>query len=175
MSTWADRAKAFFSQRRPERTDRTAKTHVLSVLSVPTAGVPKKREEVSSVSSVGVVALFENRALADELMAAATRACHHHGDGTQEREEMRQEVLNTPEHLRADLLAHLSETYPQISTTPEVGTDKTAETPDDRRRCTDCAHYLPGRCGNHKAAGLSASAIGRDLAILPQRCPGFKP
>lgn len=40
--------------------------------------------------------------------------------------------------------------------------------------CTDCAHWHPGRCRNHRAAGL----VGFDLAAgwheLPQRCPGFR-
>ncbi len=46
---------------------------------------------------------------------------------------------------------------------------------DDRVSCTDCRHYRPGRCGNHRRAGLGTSDVGRDLATLLQRCPGFKP
>lgn len=45
---------------------------------------------------------------------------------------------------------------------------------DDRRLCAECRHYLPGRCGNHRLAGLQAE-VGRDLAATPQRCPGFRP
>ena len=44
---------------------------------------------------------------------------------------------------------------------------------DDRVSCTDCQHYRPGRCGNHRRAGLHAPDVGRDLAALLQRCPGF--
>ena len=44
---------------------------------------------------------------------------------------------------------------------------------DDRVSCTDCTHYRPGRCGNHRRAGLSAADVGRDLAAMPQRCAGF--
>jgi hypothetical protein len=46
---------------------------------------------------------------------------------------------------------------------------------DDRVHCTDCKHYRPGRCGNHRQAGLGSNDLGRDLASLLQRCDGFKP
>lgn len=46
---------------------------------------------------------------------------------------------------------------------------------DDRVSCAaECAHYRPGRCGNHRAARLASSEVGRELAGLLQRCPGFK-
>jgi len=45
---------------------------------------------------------------------------------------------------------------------------------DDRVSCTDCRHYRPGRCGNHRRAGLHLAELGRDLAGLLQRCPGFQ-
>ena len=45
---------------------------------------------------------------------------------------------------------------------------------DDRVSCTDCRHYRPGRCGNHRRAGLHSPELGRDLAGLLQRCPGFE-
>lgn len=44
---------------------------------------------------------------------------------------------------------------------------------DDRVSCTDCRHFKSGRCGNHRRAGLNAPELGRDLAGLLQRCPGF--
>lgn len=49
-----------------------------------------------------------------QLLAAAMRACDHHGDGPAAREEMRQSVLETPGHLRADLLEHLQQAYPLV-------------------------------------------------------------
>ena len=46
---------------------------------------------------------------------------------------------------------------------------------DDRVMCAgECAHYSPGRCGNHKAARLHSLELGRDMAGLLQRCPGFQ-
>lgn len=44
---------------------------------------------------------------------------------------------------------------------------------DTRVSCTDCRHHRPGRCGNHRRAGLHGDEVGRDLAGLLQRCPGF--
>lgn len=46
---------------------------------------------------------------------------------------------------------------------------------DSRVSCTDCQHYRSGRCGNHRRAGLNSDDVGRDLAALLQRCPGFLP
>ncbi len=46
---------------------------------------------------------------------------------------------------------------------------------DERVSCVECGHYRPGRCGNHRHAGLNASEVGRDLASMLQRCPGFRP
>ena len=45
---------------------------------------------------------------------------------------------------------------------------------DDRVSCTECASYRPGRCGNYRAALLHSADMGRDLAGLLQRCPGFQ-
>ena len=44
---------------------------------------------------------------------------------------------------------------------------------DDRSMCVECTHYRPGRCGNHRRAGLSVGDVGRDLAAMLQRCLGF--
>ena len=48
-------------------------------------------------------------------------------------------------------------------------------TDDDRVSCVDCGQYRPGRCGNHRAARLRTSELGRDLASTLQRCQGFTP
>jgi hypothetical protein len=45
---------------------------------------------------------------------------------------------------------------------------------DARVSCADCKHYRPGRCANCAGAGLSAPDVGRNLATLLQRCPGFQ-
>lgn len=45
---------------------------------------------------------------------------------------------------------------------------------DPRRTCTECQHYRPGCCRNHRQAGLPSPEISRALAGLPQRCEGFE-
>jgi hypothetical protein len=44
---------------------------------------------------------------------------------------------------------------------------------DYRHSCAECQHYRPGRCGNHRLAGLEGPEVGRDLAALLQHCAGF--
>jgi len=44
---------------------------------------------------------------------------------------------------------------------------------DYRHPCLECSHYRPGRCGNHRAAGLRSPELARDLASMLQRCAGF--
>lgn len=46
---------------------------------------------------------------------------------------------------------------------------------DDRVLCVQCAYYRPTvhRCAAWHAARLKSPDVGRDLAVLPQRCPGF--
>ncbi|SDM22701.1 hypothetical protein SAMN05428957_103281 [Oryzisolibacter propanilivorax] len=55
--------------------------------------------------------LQESARLTTELLAASMRACDHWGDSAEAREQMRQDVLATPHHLRADLLEHLQREY----------------------------------------------------------------
>lgn len=45
---------------------------------------------------------------------------------------------------------------------------------DDRASCIECHHHRPGRCGNHRAAGLQSPDLGHDLAAMLQRCPGHQ-
>lgn len=47
----------------------------------------------------------------DPLTEAAMRACDAWGDGPEARAAMRRDCLATPEHLRADLLAHFRTAY----------------------------------------------------------------
>lgn len=44
---------------------------------------------------------------------------------------------------------------------------------DLRVSCTECRHFRPSLCANHADAGLGTKEVGRDLAGLLQRCPGF--
>ena len=44
---------------------------------------------------------------------------------------------------------------------------------EDRTLCVECSHYRPGRCGNHRDAGLHTAELARDTAVTLQRCTGF--
>ena len=46
-----------------------------------------------------------------DLLEAAMRACDAWQDGHKAREQMRQDCLDTPPHLRADLLGHFVKAY----------------------------------------------------------------
>lgn len=110
---WLAKAKAHFSETAPTRTDRTDERGVSSVSSVPTGRVYEFSKGVSSVSSVGVTAIFENCISAEELLAAAMRACDHWGDGPAAREQMVKDCLDTPPELRQELREHFDNTYPE--------------------------------------------------------------
>jgi hypothetical protein len=45
---------------------------------------------------------------------------------------------------------------------------------DAQHACVECGHYRPGRCGNHRRAGLYSSDVGHNLSATLQRCPGFQ-
>lgn len=46
---------------------------------------------------------------------------------------------------------------------------------DDRVLCVECSHFRPGRCLDHRRAGLDSPEVGRQLATMPQRCAAFEP
>ncbi|QHE86520.1 hypothetical protein [Hydrogenophaga sp. BPS33] len=57
--------------------------------------------------------LLEAHATTEALLETAARACDHWGDSPAARQQMRQEIEDTPAHLRADLLDHLRSAYPK--------------------------------------------------------------
>ena len=42
------------------------------------------------------------------LIAVAMKVCDHHGDSQAQRDEMRQDILDTPHHLRQELLDYFA-------------------------------------------------------------------
>lgn len=60
-----------------------------------------------------IARLINSSQITHELLQAAMRACDHHGDDEPARQQMRDEVLATPPHLRADLLDHFTRNYPE--------------------------------------------------------------
>ena len=72
---------------------------------------PEQRERIKSHKPGLIALLQEAHETTALLVATAMRACDHHGDTDEAREQMRADCLNTPPHLRADLLAHFQQTY----------------------------------------------------------------
>lgn len=56
--------------------------------------------------------LIEPMPSAQDLLAAARRACDHWSDSPAAREQMRRECLEIPPHYRADLIKHFEDQYP---------------------------------------------------------------
>lgn len=108
MSNWTARLKSAISNMGQGCTDETDETPLLSVLSVPPGAVYQFPDRLSSVSSVGVWAVFENTQLASDLIDAAMKVCDKHGDGEAARADMRQQCMELPPHLQADLLEHFN-------------------------------------------------------------------
>lgn len=50
---------------------------------------------------------------AGDLIAAAMRACDHHGDSAAARQQMVKDCLDTPPELRQELREHFINTYPE--------------------------------------------------------------
>ncbi len=64
------------------------------------------------LQKTGAIASAANDDLAlSELLDAAMLVCDHWQDGPEARDRMRQDVIQTPPHLRADLLAHFQRAY----------------------------------------------------------------
>lgn len=106
MSNWTARAKAAISRMGQADTVKTDETRLLSVLPVPPGAIYHFPDRLSSVSSVGIWAVFENTQLAYYLIDAAMKVCDQHGDDEAARAEMRQQCMELPPHLQQDLLDH---------------------------------------------------------------------
>lgn len=106
MTTWLARAKHAFSNKGQGCTDETDETPLLSVLSVPPGAVYHLPDRLSSVSSVGVLAVFENTQLASDLIEAAMKRCDEFNDSEAARAEMRRDCLGLSPAMQLDLLQH---------------------------------------------------------------------
>ena len=108
MINWASRLKSEISKMGHGSTDVTDKTNHLAILAVHTGAVFKFPDRFSSVSSVGVWAVFENSVLAADLIEAAMKVCDQHGDGEAARADMRQQCMELSPAMQADLLDHFN-------------------------------------------------------------------
>jgi hypothetical protein len=120
MSNWTARLKDAISKMGPVGTDKTDKTTLLSVLAVPPGAVYHLPDRLSSVSSVGVWAVFENTQLANDLIEAAMKVCDQHGDSEAARAEMRKQCLELPPRLQTDLLHHFNGIEPTFESEEEL-------------------------------------------------------
>lgn len=83
------------------------------VLKPASAITPEVRETVVAHKPELLDFLHEAHATTEALLDLAARACDHWGDSPAARQQMRQEIEDTPAHLRADLLDHLRSAYPK--------------------------------------------------------------
>lgn len=65
---------------------------------------PEQRTAVVAHKAELIERLVESADLTTRLLAAAMRRCDHFNDSEQARQQMREQVLETPPHLRQDLL-----------------------------------------------------------------------
>ena len=119
MSKWAAIAKTHFLHKARGDTPKTPETRLMGVMGVVPRHLSKNEGGVLGVSGVGVPPIYKNEPFDDArvlacLIKAAMRACDHFSDNAAAREQMRQDCLDTPAHLRADLLQHFNETYPKV-------------------------------------------------------------
>lgn len=96
MSKWASIAKTHFLQKGVADTPKTPETLLMGVLGVVPRHIFKNEP-------------FNDDGLLTRLIAAAMLVCNHYGDNEARREEMRQDILNTPPELRQDLLDHFNQ------------------------------------------------------------------
>ena len=83
-------------------------------LAVPAGRLsPEQRALVLANKAELVQFLLDAHETTVALIESAMRACDHFGDGDAARNDMRRQCLNTPIHVRADLLDHFNHTYPQ--------------------------------------------------------------
>lgn len=90
------------------RSATTAATHAQQA---PELGATSTKKE-GAPSCVTVASELTAHRTMKQLLQAAMRACDHWNDSDEAREEMRRQCLETPPHLRADLLEHFNRQYP---------------------------------------------------------------
>jgi hypothetical protein len=85
----------------------------VNLVATGTPLTPAQRHAIVQNKPALVQFLTEAQATTTALIEAASRACDHHGDGEAARQQMRDDCLAVPVHLRADLLEHFSQNYPK--------------------------------------------------------------
>lgn len=82
-------------------------------ITVPAGVLTDSQRQAIRANKPELIALIlESSRITHELLQAAMRACDHYGDSDKARQDMREQILATPPHLRADLLDHFQRSYP---------------------------------------------------------------
>ena len=74
---------------------------------------PSQRAAVLTHKPDLIAYLLESSRITVQLLEAAMRRCDQFNDGEKARQDMREQVLETPPHLRQDLLGHFLGKPPQ--------------------------------------------------------------
>jgi hypothetical protein len=161
MTDWIERAREHVAGAPAGGTDRTDKNPLLSVSSVPVGAIVQESGEVSSVLS----------GRGEDLAAIC-------GASDPTAVLSRDERTDADRHrylVRHDRLIRWGWSEADAEALAMRLARRESEGDDDRVSCTDCVHFRPGHCSNSRLAGLHSHQVSLDLAVLPQRCPGFKP
>ncbi|GHC96704.1 hypothetical protein GCM10007320_50900 [Pseudorhodoferax aquiterrae] len=87
-------------------------------LANPANSAPEISQRAPKLATVAGLAISHDSGeeaaalLTAQVIAAAMRACDHHGDGEEARAQMRADIEATPHDQRADLLAYFRQAYP---------------------------------------------------------------
>lgn len=92
--------------------------------------------------------LLQASRLASHALSLAMRACDQWGDSPAAREQMRCDVMATPPHLMADLLAHLEQSYDETGSAISEAVPPTDES----------GSFLGGPCTGNSGHALSLHA-----------------
>lgn len=111
MSSWMEKAKAHFSNSSYAHTTKTPKRGISGVSGACSSPFYAKPMGVSVVLGVSSLEKTENCDLLEPLIQAAMKACDYWGDDSLARDQMRQDCMDTPPHLRADLIDHFQQEY----------------------------------------------------------------
>jgi hypothetical protein len=79
---------------------------------------PTQRAAVLAHKPALIDYLLESNRITAQLLHAAMRRCDQFNDSDKARQDMREQILETPRHLRQDLLKHLLSTTAQAPATP---------------------------------------------------------
>ena len=103
MISWADKAKAHFSQTRQEQAPETPERGVMGVMGVRSQRIHEKHAANDA----------DEAALLEALLTEVELACDYWQDGPAARQQMRDDILAAAKHQWRDLLEYFRAQYRQ--------------------------------------------------------------